>query len=269
MSETVPTSLRPVWRLALPANLRPVLLGLALPVLLIGIWQAVSAAHLVAPYFLPSPAAVLARFRGELDGGTFWRDVLASLSRAISGFAIGAPSGLAFGLLLGLSRIAGRLFGPIFVAYRQVALFAWVPLLSMWFGGGEPGKVAFIAMAAFAPAAVNAWRGSAAIPSPYLELSRALTLGRLDHLWLIALPGALPGILTGLRTALIYAWLATVGAELFLDIAPGLGGRLNEGRDKFEIDLMIVALTALATLGLAFGQLAAAVERRSIPWRRR
>ena len=251
------------------ARARPILMGLLVPVLLIGIWQAIAATHLVAPYILPSPALVLARFRGELDGGTFGGDVLASLSRALAGFAIGAPAGVGFGLLLGLSRVAGRLFGPIFLAYRQVALFAWVPLLSMWFGGGEAGKLAFIAMAAFAPATVNTWRGAAAVPAPYRELSRALTLGRLDHLRLVALPSALPGVLTGLRSALIHAWLATVGAELFLDIAPGLGGRLNEGRDKFEVDLMIVALTVLATLGLGFSQLAAAAERRSIRWRRR
>ena len=73
---------------------------------------------------------------------------------------------------------------------------------------------------------------------------------------------SLPGILTGLRTALIYAWLATVGAELFLDIAPGLGGRMNEGRDKFEVDLMLAALFMLAGLGLAFSQIAVLIETR-------
>jgi len=262
MSEiAVVMAARSVWR--------PVLMSLVAPALLIVLWQAIVATHLVAPYILPSPATVLARFQNELDGGTFWGDVAASLSRALGGFALGAPAGLAFGLLLGLSRLAGRLFGPIFLAYRQIALFAWVPLLSLWFGGGEAGKLAFIAISAFAPATVNTWRAAATIPAPYRELSRALIFGRLDHLRLIALPSALPGILTGLRSALIHAWLATVGAELFLDIAPGLGGRLNEGRDKFEVDLMIVALTALAVLGLGFSQLAAAAERRSIRWSRR
>jgi sulfonate transport system permease protein len=77
----------------------------------------------------------------------------------------------------------------------------------------------------------------------------------------------LPGIVTGLRSALIYSWLATVGAELFLDIAPGMGGRMNEGRDKFEMDLMLVALFVLAGLGLAFSQLASLIESRLVRWR--
>ena len=256
-------------RLALPSGTRPVLLGLAAPIMLIGLWQALASAHLVAAYILPSPAAVIERFRAELDGGTFWQDVSASVARALTGFAIGAPAGLAFGLLLGLWRLAERLFGPIFLAYRQIALFAWIPLLSMWFGGGEAGKVAFIALSAFAPSVVNSWRGARGIPASYRELSAVLTFRPLDHLRLVALPAALPGIMTGLRSALIHAWLATVGAELFLDIAPGLGGRLNEGRDKFEVDLMIVALTVLATFGLAFSRLAAAVETRLLQGRNR
>jgi sulfonate transport system permease protein len=251
------------------ARTRPALLGLVVPVLLVALWQAVAATHLVKPYILPSPAAVLARFHDEFVGGTFRQDVLASLGRALGGFGIGMPAGLAFGLLLGLSPVAERLLGPIFLAYRQVALFAWIPLLSMWFGGGEAGKLAFVAMTAFAPSAVNSWRGARAIPPAYRELSAALTFGRRDHLRLVALPAALPGIVTGIRTALIYAWLATVGAELFLDIAPGLAGRLNEGRDKFEVDLMIVALTVLATLGLGFSRIAVAAETRLFQWRKR
>ncbi|RUW44840.1 hypothetical protein EOA32_35685 [Mesorhizobium sp. M1A.F.Ca.ET.072.01.1.1] len=48
------------------------------------------------------------------------------------------------------------------LVHRQIALFAWVPLISMWFGGGEAGKVVFIALAAFQPTLINTWRGSPA-----------------------------------------------------------------------------------------------------------
>jgi sulfonate transport system permease protein len=168
--------------------------------------------------------------------------------------------GCALGLLLGLSRWAHRLLGPLFLGYRQVALFAWVPLLSMWFGGGESGKIAFIALAAMAPAAVNTWLGTRALPHDYVELAEVLMFRRLDFIRFVALPGALPFILTGLRSALIAAWLATVGAELFLDIAPGLGGRMNEGRETFQMDLVIASIVLLGLLGLTFSRLAAWIE---------
>jgi sulfonate transport system permease protein len=250
-------------------ELRPILRGLALPLLLLVLWQLICLSRLVPAYILPSPASVVARFSVELSSGTFWLDVRSSLARVIKGFLFGSASGLALGLLLGLSRWADRMLGPLFLAYRQIALFAWVPLLSMWFGGGEAGKVAFVTLSAFAPVVVNTWRATRAIPPPLQELGAVLTFSRLDQIRLIALPGALPGIVTGLRSALIYSWLATVGAELFLDIAPGMGGRMNEGRDKFEVDLLLVALLVLAGLGLAFSQTAALIEKRLARWRLR
>ena len=56
------------------------------------------------------------------------------------------------------------MLSPVLLVHRQIALFAWVPLLSMWFGGGEAGKVAFIALAAFQPTVINTWQGIAGIP---------------------------------------------------------------------------------------------------------
>ncbi|CAH2601289.1 Alkanesulfonates transport system permease protein [Rhodovastum atsumiense] len=243
-------------RAAVLRRLRPWLV----PLLALALWDLGSRAGWFDPRLLPSPEAILARFRAEVANGDLGGDVAASLSRDLAGFAIGASTGVALGLLLGLSHLAERLLGPLFLAYRQVALFAWVPLLSMWFGGNEVGKIAFISLAALAPAVVNTWRGTREIPRTQVELAAVLTFGRLDFIRFIALPAALPAIATGLRTALIYAWLATIGAELFLNIAPGLGGRMNEGRETFQMDLLLTCLIVLGVLGIVFARAATAAE---------
>lgn len=237
-------------------------LGAVAPATILAVWLALRATHRIPDYLLPSPAAVFARFWTGGSDGTLWHDFSATLQRVLKGFVLGCSLGLSFGLALGASRSIERLFGPLFLAFRQVAPFAWIPLLSLWFGGAEAGKLAFITLTAFAPSAVNSWRAARAIPFAYRELAAALTLSRLDEFRLVTFPGALPGILTGVRLSLIYAGVTAIGAELFLDIAPGLGGRLNEARDKFEIDLMLAALIALATMGLVFSQLAAIGERK-------
>jgi sulfonate transport system permease protein len=233
---------------------------LLVPLAGLAVWEAMSHIGGVSNQILPPPEAVAHRLWDGFTTGGLSVDLAASLMRAGFGFALGATSGVAFGLMLGLSRWAGRLLGPLFLGYRQVALFAWVPLLSMWFGGGETGKIAFIALAAMAPAAVNTWRGTRALSRDYVELGAVLMFQPLDTIRLIALPGALPAILTGLRGALIAAWLATVGAELFLDVAPGLGGRMNEGRETFQLDLVLGSILLLGVVGLAFGRLAVFAE---------
>ncbi|ADP72730.1 binding-protein-dependent transport systems inner membrane component [Rhodomicrobium vannielii ATCC 17100] len=228
----------------------------------LAVWEAATLLELADPNFLPSPHAVLARGWTEVTTGTLPADLAATLSRHIQGLGIGVSAALAFGLLLGLSKLANRLIGPLFLGFRQIALFAWVPLLSLWFGGNEAGKIAFIAVAAFTPMVVSTWRGTSEISPAHHELAAVLTLGRLDYVRLIALPSALPQVLTGFRSSLIASWLATVGAELFLNVAPGLGGRLNEGRETFQMDLLLAMLIVLVAIGMIYQRLADAGEMK-------
>ena len=237
------------------------------PLLALAAWALVAHAGVVDPRFLPSPSTVAGRLWTEITQGGLGEHLAASLRRDLLGFAIGSGVGVALGLAIGFSRSIERLLSPLLLVHRQIALFAWVPLLSMWFGGGEAGKIAFIAMAAFQPTVVNTWQGIAGIPNAYRELGAALLLGRIGFVRLIALPGALPQIFTGLHAALIYAWLATIGAELLLNVAPGIAGRMNEGQRLFQMDLLLLCVFVLGGVGVLFNLGAVSLERRLARWR--
>lgn len=236
--------------------------GFVLPLGLLALWEAASHFGWVDIRFLPPLEEVAARAIAEFDQGGLAIDVLASLGRDLAGFVIGSLLGIGAGLVLGFSRLAQKIFGPSLLVHRQIALFAWVPLLSVWFGSGEMGKIAFIAFATFQPNVINTWQGVRDIPGKYVELAAVLTFSRADFIRFVALPGAWPSIFTGLHAGLIYAWQATVAAELFMVIAPGIGGRLMEGRQLFQMDLVLVSILLLGLIGIAFNKLAVLVEAR-------
>jgi sulfonate transport system permease protein len=236
--------------------------AVALPVALLLAWEVVSHAGIADPRILPSLEAVAARAWTEIVDGQLLRDLTMSLARDAAGFVIAAALGIPVGLALGLSKAVERVIGPTFSAYRQIALFAWVPLICMWFGTGEPAKVAFIALAAFNPIVVNSWEGARSIPRQYLEVARVLTFSRWQFARFVALPGAFPSIVTGLHLGLIYAWLATVGAEFFMSIGPGVGGRMNEGRQLFEMDLVLLCVLLLGVIGIFLNRLAGFAEAK-------
>lgn len=242
---------------------------IALPLVLLVGWEFAAHSGIVKALFLPPLEAVAARAWAEIVDGELPLDIAMSLARDVAGFLIAAVVGVPLGLALGLSSIVERVFGPTFSAYRQIALFAWVPLISMWFGTGEEAKIAFVALAALNPIVFNSAEGARSIPAQYREVARVLAFGRWQFLRYVALPGAFPSIVTGLHLGLIYAWLATVGAEFFLNLGPGLGGRINEGRELFQMDLLLLCVLLLGVIGVLLNKLAGLAEARSLAWQKR
>jgi sulfonate transport system permease protein len=241
--------------------------ALLLPATLLAAWYATARLALVNPDLLPSPATVLAAGREHLGERAFWGAVAASLSRTFAGFAIATVAGTAIGVLLGVSRWAERLIGPSFHAWRQVAIFAWIPLLSAWFGGGDACKIAFIAVASAAPVIFNAFVGVRSLAPEYRELARVLEVGRVRFVLGVVIPAATPQLLAGLHLALIASWLATIGAEFFLQVGPGVGNVLIEGRALGRMDVVIVGIVVVGLVGLGLNMAIHLVERRLLRWR--
>src|SRR5262249_31835401 len=121
-------------RVRLPARPLELLLPLALPALLLVAWQLVTAAGWLSPQVLPAPALVLSTLIDLIRGGDIAANLQISLWRISIGFAIGAGAGLAFGIMLGVSRTLDQYFGPLFRALAQVPSLGWVPILMLIFG---------------------------------------------------------------------------------------------------------------------------------------
>jgi sulfonate transport system permease protein len=199
---------------------RRVLRGLALPVALLVFWEVSSRAGAVDPRFLPPLEKIVQTAWTETLDGALFAHLGASLARNLAGVAIGTVIGVVFGAALGLSRMAYQVFGPTFHAAKQVAVLAWIPIISIWFGFAETAKVVFIAVAAFVPVAMNAQEGVESASVQLVEVARALRFSRWQLFTRVFLPSAAPSILTGVHVALIYSWLATVASEYFMTVGP-------------------------------------------------
>ena len=100
----------------------------------------------------------------------------------------------------------------------------------------------------------------------HLELARLLRLRPLARLRRLVIPGAAPAILRGLHLALLYGWLAAIGAEYLFEAENGIGTNIMAAREMFRLDLVVVDMIAIGAIGvildLAFGRL----ERRWLRW---
>ncbi len=241
--------------------------GVVLPGGLCLVWLAASRAGWVDPRIVPAPQQVLRTAVDQLLNHDLLSHLAASLARDIAGFALGTLLGLTIGTVLGLWRTIDRLFMPTFNGLRQIAILAWIPLISVWFGMGEASKIVFITVAAFIPVVLNTHEGVRSASAPLIEVGRVLTLTRWQMITRLYLPSALPSIATGVHLALIYAWIASVGSEYFMTVGPGIGGLIIAGRERFQMDLVILGIAILGLVGYLINRGASVVETRLLRWR--
>lgn len=257
------TELAPPLRSRVPGRWR----GIVLPIAAIILWWAAAAFGLVNSALLVAPGKVLATAMDQIVTGKIWLALGASLARELTGFAIGSVAGLVLGGLLGFLPLFNRLVGPSFNTFKQISLFAWIPLLSVWFGLGDVAKVVFLSLAALVPVVVNTCDGIRNAPESLLEVARVYGYTRWQTITQVVLPAALPAIFTGIYLALIYSWLATIGAEYLLVAGQGIGNTLIEGSEHFRMDLVIFGMFVIGLVGWLMNASARLVERRIARWR--
>jgi len=236
-------------------------LGLALPLAVAAFWQTAASTNLIDATQWASPVLVVQAFGTQFADPQFWTDLSASLVRAALGTALGVIAGIPLGLVLGLSRHVRAVFAPILDAAKVIPFFTWVPLLSVWAGSGETGKITFIALAAALPVLFSTIEGVFSIQPRHRELAHLLRLRPVTVLRRVILPGAAPGILRGVHLALLYGWLATIGAEYFFQAGPGIGGNIMGARELYELDVVVADMIVIGLIGILLDILAHGAER--------
>jgi len=249
----------------LSAGQRYFLLSWLVPVLLVLAWEAASRAGLIRAQVLPPPSSVLSTAWDMIASGDLFRHLGASLLRAAAGFAVGGALGFAFGVLTGFSRLAHALFDRPIQMIRAIPFLALLPLVIVWFGVDEIGKIFLVALAVFFPIYVNTVLGIRQIDPKLLEVARVAGLTRLATVRRIVLPGAMPSVLTGVRYSLATAWLALVIAET-LATTSGIGFLAMDAREFLQTDVIVLAIVIYAVIGVAADALARALERRLLGW---
>ncbi|MCB5309839.1 ABC transporter permease [Yersinia massiliensis] len=241
--------------------------GFWLPLALLLLWQLASQYHWINPQLFSSPLAVTERVIQGFKDGELLAAMTQSLGRALAGAAIGITLGLLTGLLLALHRQAGQIVTPTLNALRQIALFAWLPLLTAWVGNDEAGKVVFVTLAAFFPMFFSTLK-AVQQRSPHLdEVAQVLRLNRLDYLRLLILPGAAPGIFSGIRLSLLYAWLGNIGAEYFMASGVGIGNLMINAQQLLDMPTILSGMLLIGITGGLLDKLGRLAESQVTRWR--
>jgi taurine transport system permease protein len=238
----------------------------------LGLWVAATRAGWVKPLFLPPPEAILTAFgqawRGEIDGAPLGVHVRDSLLRVLGAFGLAALAGIPAGLAMGTSRIARGILDPPIEFYRPLPPLAYLPLMIIWFGIGEPSKVLLIFLACFAPVALAARAGVRSASADQINAARALGASRWQVLRHVVFPAALPEILIGLRIGMGVGWTTLVAAEMVAAQA-GLGQLVLNASNFLRTDVVLMGILVIGLFATLFELGMRLLERVLVPWKGR
>ncbi|MEP3299951.1 MAG: ABC transporter permease subunit [Pseudoruegeria sp.] len=224
------------------------------------------------PIWMPSPEAVWKRFV-EIFGDGYQGITLVehlgwSLIRVVAGFLIGSLVGIPLGYAMGLSGWFRGWFDPIVEFMRPVPPLALIPLVIIWFGIGETGKVILLFLAALWIMTIAARAGVSGVNISKVHAAYSLGASKTQILRYVIVPNSLPEIFTGARVAMGVCWGTVVAAEL---VAAEKGaGKMIVAASKFQLtDIVIMGIILIGVIGFAIDILMRKAESRLVPWKGR
>lgn len=255
-------------RLSLLKHL-PLISALATVALVAVLWYLASANGWVSKVFLPAPEKVLGAFGKLIETGyvdsTLWQHASASLGRVFAALLFSIAIAVPVGLAIATSPVGRGILDPLIEFIRPLPPLAYLPLIIIWFGIGEPSKVLVIALAMVAPIAISTAAGVRSASLSQLNAARSFGASRLQVLLYVQVPRALPSILTGIRIALGAGWSTLVAAEL-VAASRGLGFMIQSAAQFLVTDVVIAGIFVISALAFAFELLLRLAERLFVPW---
>jgi len=224
------------------------------------------------PIWLPSPEAVVARTINVASEGyqnfTLWEHLGYSLFRVIVGFFFGALVGIPLGYAMGLSDWFRGWFDPIVEFMRPVPPLALIPLVIIWAGIGEAGKIILLFLAALWIMTIAARAGVSGVNITKVHAAYSLGASKFQLMRHVIVPNSLPEIFTGARVAMGVCWGTVVAAEL---VAAEKGaGMMIMVASRFQLtDIVIMGIILIGVIGYGIDILMRMAERWLVPWKGR
>ncbi|GIE97356.1 ABC transporter permease [Paractinoplanes rishiriensis] len=229
------------------------------------VWVIVSATGRVPEEFLPSPAAVWQAGLDMARSGTLAADTWASVQRILIGFGLSVLVSVPLGLLMGGFSAGQALCEPVVGLLRYLPASAFIPLLTIWLGIGEPSKVMLLFIGTVFFNTLMIADAVRQVPRAQIDVSYTLGARRGEVLRKVVVLHALPGMIDAVRVNAAAAWNFVVVAEL-INSEEGLGYRIARSQRFLASDRIFAILVVIALIGLAIDVLLRLLRDRVGRW---
>ncbi len=247
-----------------PRSLQAALVALTF-VLAVGGWELLVRLAEVPVFILPPPSRIAGQFLAMAGQAPFWADLWVTVHEVLAGYTLGIVVAVVLGMAIAQLPLLELSLMPYIVAFQTIPSVALAPLFLQWFGYGLMSKVVMAALIAFFPILVNVIAGLQASGRDEIEMARAFGATRTQILLKVRVPNALPYVFAGLELGVVFALVGAIVAE-FVGAKAGLGNRILQYNEQFNIAGMFAVLIVLAALGMLMHGAVALLKQHVLFW---
>ncbi|MSQ70678.1 MAG: ABC transporter permease [Betaproteobacteria bacterium] len=234
-------------------------------ILIIIVWEGAALSGAVTEFMLPQFSTVLERIWDDAVSGELPGQIVLTLYRCLSGFAIAAVAGVVLGLAIPRSRGVSWFLDPVISVALPMPKIVFLPIVTLWLGFGDVSKIFMVVIDSVFPVITATVAGTQAVEKELLWSARSMGASERQVWREIVLPAALPQVLTGLQVALPIALIVGIVTEM-LTGADGLGGTMIQASRIADSPGVFAGLLEMGVIGYCVLKAMSALRRRLLLW---
>lgn len=240
------------------------LLGLAVPVALLVLWQVLVSAKVLELDYVPGPIEIFDGFRELIRTGELWPNLIHTFTAVSVAWLIAVIGGIALGVLVGLVGTAWNWSMASISVLRTLPAVALVPVALLIFGYSMTSEIVVAAVVAIWPVVLSTGVAIQNAGPRLRDVARTFRMSRLDTVRKMVLPAAMPYIVVAARLALSVCLILVILTEM-VGNPEGLGYGLVRKQQGLQPEGMWAYLLFIGVLGLVLQSLLNGAARRAMP----
>lgn len=233
----------------------------AIILMFVVLWEVIGRASSAAFFFVGTPLTTISELRQLVAGGHFVLHFLTTGFEALSGLLIGTLLGSGAGLALWYSDVVARIARPFVLALGTLPVFAFAPLMIVWFGIGLKMKVALAVFSTVFVAFTQSHRGATSVSSEYIDVLKGMNATRKQIFVKVIVPGSLDWVLNSMRLNVGFGLLGAFIGE-FIAADKGLGFVILRAASLYNVPRVMAAAIGITLLAIILDRMAQAIENR-------
>ena len=231
------------------AKVRIHVLRIAILILLITLWEVLTAHDILNPFIFSSPSRILATLNDLSVSGELWRHIGTSVLETVIGFLSGTILGIIIAIILWWIPTVSKVLDPYLVVLNALPKTALGPIFIVCMGTGIGAIIVMTLAISLIVTILNVLNGFIHTDVEKVKLMKMLGANRLQIFRKLIMPANLSTIVNVLKINIGLSWVGVITGE-FLVSKAGLGYLIVYGSQVFKMDLVMSSVVVLAVCAI-------------------